>query len=173
VSHNGHDDIAARLRREASATAPERLRADVMVRVHAEPRPQRLRPRRSFGRSFASVAAAACILGALVFGVSRVDLGGSGSGSAAGGGTTGAEKSSAHVVPGALSQGLAPRHAFGATPKQRLVRLGATRSDGAKALILAVVPGPLKGAVYGRYHLATPLRKTFGALDPYHQRARR
>ena len=46
VSHNGNDDIAARLRDEASATAPERLRADVMLRVRAEPRPQRIRPAR-------------------------------------------------------------------------------------------------------------------------------
>ncbi|HET7378657.1 MAG TPA: hypothetical protein VFJ24_01325, partial [Gaiellales bacterium] len=78
-----HDDIAARLRDEATATAPERLRADVMVRVRAEPRPHRIRPRRpSFGRSFATVAAAACILGAMVFGLSRVDFGTSSAGSA-------------------------------------------------------------------------------------------
>jgi negative regulator of sigma E activity len=82
VSRN-HDDIAARLRDEASATAPERLRTEVMLRVRAEPRPQRIRPRqRGFGRSFATVAAAACILGAMVFGLSRVDFGG---GSSAGG----------------------------------------------------------------------------------------
>ena len=79
-----HDDMAARLRDEASATAPDRLRADVMLRVRAEPRPQRIRPRRrGFGRSFATVAAAACILGAMVFGLSRVDFGG---GTASGGG---------------------------------------------------------------------------------------
>ncbi|MGH8861140.1 MAG: hypothetical protein ACRDVG_07870, partial [Jatrophihabitantaceae bacterium] len=89
MSHN-HDDIAARLRDEASASAPDRLRADVMLRVRAEPRPQRIRPRRrSFGRSFATVAAAACILVAMVLGLSRVDIGGNGS-AASGGGSSGA-----------------------------------------------------------------------------------
>ena len=51
MSHNGHDDIATRLRREAPATAPERLRADVMLRVRAEPRPQRIRSRRGASSS--------------------------------------------------------------------------------------------------------------------------
>jgi hypothetical protein len=166
VSHNGHDDIAARLRREAAATAPERLRADVMVRVHAEPRPQRMRPRRSLGRSFASVAAAACILGALVFGVSRMDLGGSGAGSAAGGGSVGAEKSAPLGAPA-----LAPGQSSGAAAAQPEFGNRADR-DRAKAVILSSVPGPLRGAVYGRDQLASPLRHTFGALDPYHQRAR-
>ena len=89
-----HDDIAKRLRDEASATAPERLRADIMLRVRAEPRPQRIRPRRSFGRSFATVAVAACILGAMVFGLSRVDFGG-GSSSGGAGATAGPERSQA------------------------------------------------------------------------------
>ena len=168
MSHNGHDDIAARLRREAAATAPERLRADVMMRVHAEPRPQRIRSRRSFGRSFASVAAAACILGALVFGMSRVDLGGGSSSSVAGGGTSSAGANGASKTLGALVQGekAAPETS---APSKRFVmpsraeRLGAT-------LRLSAVPGPLRGAIYGRAKLASPLRHTFGALDPYHLR---
>jgi hypothetical protein len=170
VSRNGHDDIAARLRREASATAPERLRADVMVRVHAEPRPQRIRPRRSFARSFASVAAAACILGALVFGASRVDFGGNGAGSVAGGGSVGADKSAVPSADGLATGGLAPRQPLAPKPQEHSVPLG-VRRDQAKASILSVVPGPIKGAVYGRYQLAIPLRHTFGALDPYHLRA--
>jgi hypothetical protein len=166
VSSNGHDDIATRLRREASASAPERLRADVMVRVRAEPRPQRIRPRRSFGRSFATVAAAACILGALVFGMSRVDFGGNSSSSGAGGGSVGAEK-----APGALafsSQRLTPRAASGAAAPQKAFSVG-----GERAVVLSAVPRPLRGAVYGRAHLVPPLRHTFGALDPYHLRGRR
>jgi hypothetical protein len=170
VSHNGHDDIAARLRHEAAATAPERLRADVMVRVHAEPRPQRIRPRRSFGRSFASVAAAACILGALVFGVSRVDFGTSSSGSAAGGGSAAADHGAA-VTLGPALQGEKAAPATSPPYQQFVVPRSAKHLD--LSLRVSAVPGPLKGAVYGRAALASPLRHTFGALDPYHQRARR
>jgi hypothetical protein len=155
VSDNGHEDIAARLRREAGASAPERLRADVMLRVHAEPRPQRIRPRRSFGRSFASLAAAACVLGALVFGMSRVDFGGNGSVSGAGGGSAAAEKAGEGLVSKA--------------PQRHLVPAGTDRL----VLRAAAVPRPLHQAIFGRAHLAAPLRKTFGALDPYHPQSRR
>jgi hypothetical protein len=165
VSRNGHDDIATRLRREASAAAPERLRADVMLRVRAEPRPQRIRPRRSFGRSLATVAAAACILGALVFGLSRVDFGGGSSGSGAGGGLT------------AAGEKLAPAQgALGGKAGTAQDVEGATypldRDANRKVAIISSVPGPLRGAIYGRAHLAAPLQKTFGALDPYHLRTR-
>src|SRR6185312_5575560 len=99
-----HDDIAARLRDEASATAPERLRDDVMLRVRAEPRPQRLRPRRrSFGRPFATAAAAACIRGAVVCGLGRADLGGA-SGSS-GAGATGAPGTAADASGGGGGRG--------------------------------------------------------------------
>jgi hypothetical protein len=167
VSHNDHEDIAARLRREASATAPERLRADVMLRVRAEPRPERIRARRGFGRSFATVAAAACVLGALVFGMSRVDLGGSSSTSGGGSTTAAAEKSAA---PGALN--LAPAQSSDETGPSRALAAG-PRGHGDKQLIPSSVPAPLRRAIYGRADLASPLRKTFGALDPYHLRARR
>ncbi len=165
MTHNGHEDIAARLRREAAATAPERLRADVMVRVHAEPRPQRIRPRRSFGRSFASVAAAACILGALVFGLTRVDFGGGSSSSGAGGGSAAAELQGALRPAGPNKAAEPSQSSFGVTK-----RLDAVPEQ---ALSLARVPGPLRGAIYGRASLAAPLRHTFGALDPYHLRSRR
>jgi hypothetical protein len=165
VSRNGHEDVATRLRREASATAPERLRADVMLRVRAEPRPQRIRPPRTFGRSLATVAAAACILGALVVGVSRVDFGGGSSSSGAGGGSVAADNSRAPAVPGAAAEGKTAR------VKRAEGALGFEGRSG-KTFTLAV-PGPLRGAIYGRAHLATPLRHTFGALDPYHLRGRR
>jgi hypothetical protein len=167
VSHNDHDDIAARLRREASATAPERLRADVMLRVRAEPRPERIRPRRGLGRSLATVAAAACVLGALVFGMSRVDLGGSSSTSGGGSTSAGAEK---RAAPGALN--LAPAQSSDDTGPSRALASG-PRGHGDKQLIPSSVPAPLRRAIYGRADLASPLRKTFGALDPYHLRARR
>jgi hypothetical protein len=175
VSTGGHEDIATRLRREASAAAPEWLRADVMLRVRAEPRPQRIRPRRSFGRSFAAVAAAACILGALVFGMSRVDFGGSSSSSGGGGVSNAAENSRAPVL-GAAGQGgtAGVKQAQGALAYQdgRGKAYTLAVPDQVKALISAA-PRPLRGAVSGRARLATPLRHTFGALDPYHQRGRR
>jgi hypothetical protein len=167
VSRNGHDDIATRLRREGSVAAPDRLRADVMLRVRAEPRPRRIGPRRSFGRSFASVAAAACILGALVFGLSRVDFGGGSSSSGAGGGSTaaaGAAKSLA--LPGAASGSKSPARSEGSTQSPHSL-------DRQALPVLAPVPRPLRAAILGRAALATPLRHTFGALDPYHQRSGR
>lgn len=163
MSRNGHEDVATRLRREASATAPERLRADVMLRVRAEPRPQRIRPRRSFGRSLATVAAAACILGALVFGLSRVDFGGGSSSSGAGGGSAAAEaKNPALLSPGTGTQ--SPSRSNAVT-----YRLG--RPDH-QAVTLAAIPRPVYGAIHDRAMLAPALRKAFGALDPYHLRTR-
>ena len=168
-----HDDIAARLRDEASATAPERLRADVMLRVRAEPRPQRIRPRRSFGRSFATVAAAACILGAMVFGVSRVDFGGSAPSSGGAGATAtpfkGAEASGA-------GGGVVIAPAPATTPTRVLqTRLGAatSRSHHTLGSSASTIPRPLRAAILGRYSLAPPLREAFGAIDPHHGPNRR
>lgn len=165
MSHNGDDDIATRLRREAAASAPERLRADVMVRVHAEPRPQRIRPRRSFGRSFASLAAAACILGALVFGMSRVDFGESGSSSGAGGGSAAAGAGKSLALPGQTEAGKSADRSVARSPEYL--------APHQQAVILSRVPGPLRAAITGRARLAAPLRHTFGALDPYHLRSGR
>jgi len=170
VSQN-HDDIAARLRDEASATAPERLRADVMLRVRAEPRPQRIRPRRSFGRSFATVAAAACILGAMVLGLSRVDFGENGSASS-GGGSSAAEKAAMPLAPQPSGTLGAPQTHRATAP--RTASGGAIGADGSQAArALTAVPRPLQAAIYGRYRLAAPLRKAFGAIDPHHGPARR
>jgi len=168
VSQN-HDDIAARLRDEASATAPERLRADVMLRVRAEPHPQRIRPHRSFGRSFATVAVAACILGALVFGLSRVDFGGGSSSGA--GATAGPERSQALGVAG----GGTPSYLAPSTSAKRAVygADGQAVRPGHVDKALTAVPRPLKAAIYGRYQLAAPLRKAFGAIDPHHGPNRR
>lgn len=164
MSRNGHQDIATRLRREASATAPDRLRADVMLRVRAEPRPQRIRPRRGFGRSLATIAAAACILGALVFGLSRVDFGGGSSVSGAGGGSAAAGETLAPAHVPAVKRASAAQDVEGSTS-------GLDRGADRK-VVMSVVPGPLRAAIAGRAHLATPLQTTFGALDPYHLRTR-
>ncbi len=175
MSHNGNDDIAARLRDEASAAAPERLRADVMLRVRAEPRPQRIRPHRSFRRPFVSVAAAACILGALVLGLSRADFN-SGSGSAAGGGTAPAEQSFSRAAAPGLGSG-----ASKAPTAPKALSLGGRQSQGVttapthqnlRAQALAV-PLPLRAAVLPRYQLAAPLRQAFAAIDPHHGLSRR
>jgi hypothetical protein len=166
VSQN-HDDIAARLRDEASATAPERLRADVMLRVRAEPRPQRIQPRRrSLGRSFATLAAAACILGSLVLGLSRVDFGGNGS--AAGGGSSAAGGAQRAAAPSSVlgdKRAMHLRSTYSPTPQGS----GAVtnRADALEALTASGVPRPLRAAIYPRFQLATPLRQAFGALDPH------
>jgi hypothetical protein len=172
VSHN-HDDIAARLRDEASATAPERLQADVMLRVRAEPRPQRIRPRRrSFGRSFATVAAAACILGAMVLGLSRVDLGGNGSAASGGGSAAQFDRAAPSQAPG----GTLPVPAPATSPQRGLgykaARPGAT-SGLHDQLSANAVPLPLRAAILGRFNLALPIRHAFGAIDPHHGRSRR
>ena len=162
-----HDDIAARLRDEASTTAPERLRADVMLRVRAEPRPQRIRPRRSFGRSFVTVAAAACILGAMVFGLSRVDLGGSASSSGGAGATAAPEKTAqdSGAGGGVVSP---PGTTLKRGPSYQAERLGSTAAlNPHKALSMTAAPSPLHAAVIGRARLAIPIRKAFGAIDPH------
>jgi hypothetical protein len=170
VSQN-HDDIAKRLRDEASATAPERLRADIMLRVRAEPRPQRIRPRRSFGRSFATVAAAACILGAMVFGLSRVDF--SEHGAASGGGASvAAEKALPQGFGASGGGGVQSGQGAVTPPRPSAARtFGGARSQAVQAL--TAVPRPLKAAILGRYSLAPPLREAFGAIDPHHGLNRR
>ena len=114
-----HEEIAARLRAEAGARAPERLRADVMLRVRAEPRPRRVRQRRVAWRPLGSLAAAACVLAALVFGISHVNL--------SGGGQASAGASSASAEQRAAPQGVAGGAAGGG----------------------AVVPLPLSSGVHG------------------------
>jgi anti-sigma factor RsiW len=101
VSDERHDEIAARLRSEAGARAPERLRADVMLRVRAEPRARRIRPRRrQMWRPLGAVAAIACVLAALVVGLGH---GVQGSGSQASGGGTSA------AAAAELGRALAPQ----------------------------------------------------------------
>jgi hypothetical protein len=165
VSRN-HDDIAARLRDEASATAPERLRADVMLRVRAEPRPQRMPRRRGFGRSFATVAAAACILGAMVFGLSRVDFGGGSSAGSAGATSAPVKADEAGGAGGGIVS--PPGTTLKRTPAYRANQLGSTAAlNPQETLGVNAVPRPLKAAIIGRYQLSEPLREAFGAIDPH------
>jgi hypothetical protein len=106
VSDERHNEIAARLRAEAGARAPERLRADVMLQVRAEPRPRRIRPRhRRAWRPVGAVAAVACVLAALVVGLSH---GGQGSPSVGAGGGSAAMRSAEGGAAAAASSGKKP-----------------------------------------------------------------
>ena len=86
MTDHDHNEVARRLRETGTVPAPERLHAEVMDQVRAEPR---LRPsRRSFFRPALPYAAAAATLAIAVFALSHVDLGSGGSSSsgASGGG---------------------------------------------------------------------------------------
>jgi negative regulator of sigma E activity len=125
VSDERHDEIAARLRAEARATAPERLRADVMLLVRAEPRPRRIGPRsRRPWRPLGAVAAVACVLAALVVGLSHgaggspeASLTGAGGGATSAGASRAPELSGAKAVPGATERALTLHRTNGGTTK--------------------------------------------------------
>jgi hypothetical protein len=171
VSDDRHDEIAARLRAEAGARAPERLQADVMLRVRAEPRPRRIRRRRTYWRPLGSLAAAACLLAALVFGISHLSL--SGGGSASGGASAGEtfRQAAAGAGGGALglsaSKGSAPGPAN--SPLHAAPALGPTSANGpalrSQGHALAYVPKPLRYAIAGRLALESALPKALGTLD--------
>ncbi|HEY2787901.1 MAG TPA: hypothetical protein VGI72_00530 [Gaiellales bacterium] len=176
MSDERHEDIAARLRAEAGARAPERLQADVMLRVRAEPRPRRIRHRRVSWRPLGSLAAAACVLAALVFGISHVDISGGGEASGGGSSAAGFERAAApqgvggggatargqsirgSSLPGPSAVlGLPDTHQAASTPSyaQKLLAYRAMAEH---------VPRPLRAAVYGRLVLTSPLPKALGPL---------
>ena len=165
MTDDRHEEIARRLREEGAARAPDRLRADVMLQVRAEPRPRRIRPRRSYWRPVGSLAAAACLVAAAAFGVTRIDSGGGVS--ASGGGATSAA-AEAHI-PGALqTPSLQASGAAATTPpweKRAILSAGAQFQSE-----LRFVPAPLRNAYAHRYALAAPLRKAFAPLEPRHGR---
>jgi negative regulator of sigma E activity len=182
VTDDRHDEIAARLREEGAARAPERLRADVMLQVRAEPRPRRIRPRRSYWRPLGSLAAAACLVAALVVGVNRMDTGSSGSGAGATEAAASPEGVTSHgtVVPGsAAARAIAPgpaapgnatstrtpawqlQHAR-SVPEAAADNAAAGRSNDK----LAYAPAPLRYTHARRLGLLAPLRQAFGPLEP-------
>ena len=173
MSDDRHDEIAARLRAEAGARAPERLQADVMLRVRAEPRPRRIRRRRPSWRPLGSLAAAACVLAALVFGISHLSLSGGGSASEGGGATFSAAERAAPLGVGGATAGAgasrplpAPNAVHGSSVR--------TRQDAAAAAyaqklleyraFVKHVPRPLRAAVLGRLVLDSSLPKALGPL---------
>ncbi len=126
MSDERHDEITARLRAEAGAQAPERLRADVMLQVRAEPRPRRIRPRgRRSWRPLGAVAAVICAFAALVVGIGH---GLQSSPSVGGGGGTATEVAGATIAPTQRTPGSA---GAGAAKSPALSQaLGATNSNG-------------------------------------------
>jgi len=93
MTEQHHEEIARKLRETGTVPAPERLRAEVMGQVRAEPRVRR--SQRSFLTPALPYAAAAAVLAALVLALSHLG-GGSGSSSSAaeGGGASGADNRS-------------------------------------------------------------------------------
>ena len=87
MTEHDHDEIARRLRESGTVPAPERLRAEVMDQVRAEPR---ARPaRRSFVPRLLPYAAAAALVVAAVLAIGHLGGSGSYSGSAGEGATSG------------------------------------------------------------------------------------
>jgi hypothetical protein len=160
VSDDRHDEIARRLREEGAARAPDRLRADVMLQVRAEPRPRRIRPRRAYWRPLGSLAAAACLVAAAAFGVTRIDTGGGGI--ASGGATSAAAEAR---VPGPLQPSFqASGGAATVGPWEKQTVLGSAGTHFGKDL--RSVPAPLRNAYAHRFMLAAPLREAFAPLEP-------
>jgi hypothetical protein len=158
VTDDRHEEIARRLREEGAARAPDRLRADVMLRVRAEPRPRRIRPRRSYWRPLGSLAAAACLVAAAAFGLTRIDSGGAISG---GGATSAAAERTPQAALPALSG--AGGGAFNQPSTTKSVH-GATihfNDEFQSVLRLAYQP---------RFALAAPLRHAFAPLEPHQGR---
>jgi hypothetical protein len=163
VTDDRHDEIARRLREEGAVRAPDRLRADVMLQVRAEPRPRRIQPRRSYWRPLGSLAAAACLVAAAAFGVTRID---SGTGSVASGGATSAFGEAR--VPAPLHTPSAAQSASGGAatvqPGEKTPVLGAAGVNFGTAL--RAIPAPLRNAYAHRYALAAPIREAFAPLEP-------
>jgi negative regulator of sigma E activity len=160
VTDDRHDEIARRLREEGAARAPDRLRADVMLQVRAEPRPRRIRPRRTYWRPLGSLAAAACLVAAAAFGVTRIDSGGA----ISGGGATSALKA-AHI-PGALQTPSLQANGAAGAPKQPWEKTAILSARGHFGSDLRSVPAPLRNAYAHRFALAAPLREAFAPLEP-------
>jgi hypothetical protein len=157
-----HDEIARRLRTEGSARAPERLRADVMLQVRAEPRPRRIQPRRSYWRPLGSLAAAACLVAAAAFGVTRIDAGGGVSGAGA---TSALERAAVPAI-----QGSGASSAGGAAPQLSTTKNFPGPAAAEFGSELRSVPAPLRSAYAPRFQLAGPLRRAFAPLEPRHGR---
>jgi negative regulator of sigma E activity len=169
VTDDRHNEIAARLRDEGAARAPERLRADVMLQVRAEPRPRRIRPRRTYWRPLGSLAAAACLLAALVVGVNRMD-GGSGAGATEAARALPALSAAGPIAPGRSAGGhgattWTPARQFqGKTVVPKATEYGAAAGLFNNALTAA--PLPLRYTYALRLGLLAPLREAFGPLVP-------
>jgi hypothetical protein len=163
LTEDRHDEIAARLREEGAARAPERLRADVMLQVRAEPRPRRIRPRRrSYRRPLGSLAAAACIVAAATFGVTQLDSGGSSGVSAPGPTREAIAPSAAAPSLDGASQNSGSGAASRSAPHKAPDGAGVEFQD---ETIYGPAPLPLRSAWVLRNSLAAPLRQAFAPLE--------
>jgi hypothetical protein len=164
MSEHDHDEIARRLRESGTVPAPERLRADVMDQVRAEPRP---RPaRRSLLRPVMPYAAAAAALVAVVAALAHFSGQASYSGSGGGTAASGADSGARSPVPEAAGTGgrnsLGPgKGASGGAAQEfhiagRYVRSFALPNADKTAspypqLVVLVVPKPLYAAYLARF----------------------
>jgi hypothetical protein len=157
MTEHDHDEIARRLRESGTVPAPDRLRAEVMDQVRAEPRS---RPaRRPFLPRLLPYAAAAVLVVAAVVAIGHLG----GSGSYSGSGSSGATAASGggqpihspeaasggdKAAPSAVRRGtdqlftIAPRY---------LTVLAQQNVHGAALPVVVVVPRPLYAAYLARF----------------------
>jgi hypothetical protein len=153
MTEHDHDEIARRLRESGTVPAPERLRAEVMDEVRAEPHS---RPaRRPFLPRLLPYAAAAVLLVAAVIAIGHLGGSGSYSGSASsgasGGGTVGEFPEASHgakAAPGAARRGT--DQLFAIAPRYLPV-LAPANLRGASRAVVVVVPRPLYAAYLARF----------------------
>ena len=139
MTDHEHNEIARGLRETGTVPAPDRLRAEVMEQVRAEPR---LRPtRRSFVRPLLPYAAAAATLAVAVLALSHVDLGSSGmssnGGGASGGGAASASDGAAVAPAAGGNSSKAPEKAMARDQLQ--FHISATAAQGVTASPFATV----------------------------------
>ena len=159
MTEHDHDEIARRLRESGTVPAPERLRAEVMDQVRAEPRS---RPaRRPFLPRLLPYAAAAVLLVAAVIAIGHL---GGGSGPYSGSGSAGATAASGggrplgqfpeassdgrKAPPGVVRRGT--DQLFAIAPRYLTVLAPAT-VRGASRPVVVVVPRPLYATYLARF----------------------
>jgi hypothetical protein len=162
MTEHDHDEIARRLRESGTVPAPERLRAEVMDQVRAEPR---ARPaRRPFLPRLLPYAAAAALVAAAVLAIGHL---GGGSGSYSSGGSSGAGATAAgggralHTPEAASDGGSVPKgvagrasgRPFAIAPRylQVLAPHDVLTASPLAQPVVVVVPRPLYAAYLARF----------------------
>jgi hypothetical protein len=141
MTEHEHDEIARRLRETGTVPAPERLRAEVMDQVRAEPK---LRPsRRPFLMPVLPyAAAAAAVLAVLALALSHLGGGSGSNGSVAGGG--GATAADSRAAPSTS------KDALGQTPEASAAGGGGAAFNLSSAALQRVADAPdVKAHMHG------------------------